>query len=153
MPIFKKYALFESCISHDAGQDTIELWKAEIKEFMLTYIQNNPATLICINPSNSNIGYDIGKCIKGSVGSEKYLVSHIDNLNSKIASELLDDSDFYLGFSLLAKGTLALSKCEELLISWDDYLLSTGQDFFRMGADGHFFYWYNPSEPDIYFTK
>lgn len=154
MQPLRKYILLESGVVHTASQETIELWKAKLTEFIFNYISSFPVTLLSMNPAASNIGNDVGRCVKGTLNSKKYLISNINLLEKSLIYDLLEDSDFYLGHSLLAKGTLSLTTCKELLIAWDAYLLNTGQEFFKMGADGFIFYWYNPSviNPEHYLS-
>lgn len=148
MQPLRKYILLESSVAHTANQETTELWKTRLTEFVFNYFNSFPATLLSLNPSESNIGNDIGECVRGNITSKRYLISYISTLKRSLIVDLLEDSDFYLGHSLLIKGIRDLTMCKELLFAWDSYLLNTGQEFFRMGADGLAFYWYSPSNID-----
>jgi|GEM_PF-6655385 len=142
-----EYSVLEIICSSELEGEVWNNWVKKLAEMLTSVTIDSPIYFFTmgVDKKKSSIIHEMGDVSRGSFNSKPYLICYSEKLSFKMACEVIESDEFYLGRMILIKGTLNEKELQWLIIHWENELVRAGIECFKMDNDGSCINWYNPS--------
>ena len=137
------YSLQEASLSVPYTIEDLKHWQKKVLAFLFARIGQSPCSLFTMYPYAQSIAYGMGSHKEGKFNSKKYLVSYLESFEYDDLRTLIETDKLYLGHTVLVAGHMTPQEIEALIVSWQNEIIRSGVEFFKMDCDGNCLCWYN----------